>query len=56
MQIGDGAGLKDSIIAMIHNQEECIAMGDRAKRLYKRKYAYEVAMRKYKDMLNKALQ
>lgn len=51
--IGDGEGLKDSIISMLENPKECKAMGKRAKKLYKDKYSYEVSMRKYERVMRK---
>lgn len=55
VEIGDGVGLKDAIIAMVGNPDECKAMGNRAKKLYEDQYAYEVAMRKYKEMIEQLL-
>lgn len=51
VEIGDSEGLKNAIIAMVENPEECKIMGARAKELYKKQYAYEVAMEKYKEAI-----
>ena len=56
VEIGDGKGLRDAIVTMVENPGECIAMGVRAKELYKSQYAYEVAMEKYRQMMDKVLQ
>ena len=56
VELGDGAGLKEAIVALAENPEECAAMGIRAKKLYIEQYAYEVAMEKYTKMINKILQ
>ena len=52
VEIGDGKGLRDAIVVMVENPDECKAMGFRAKELYKSHYAYEVAMEKYRRMLD----
>ncbi len=55
IKIGDGEGLKNAIITMVENPEECRIMGARAKELYKNRYAYEVAMDKYGKMMGELL-
>ena len=47
MEIGDGEGLRDAIIAMVDDPEGCASMGTRAKKLYEEQYSYEAAMEKY---------
>lgn len=47
VEIGDGKGLRNAIIAMVEDPEGCTSMGSRAKKLYEEQYAYEVAMEKY---------
>ena len=51
VEIGDGKALRDAILAMVENPEECNAMGIRAKELYENQYAYEVAMEKYRFVI-----
>ncbi len=55
VEIGDGIGLKEAITTMAEDPEGCKAMGNRAKRLYENKYAYEVAMKQYDDMIRNVL-
>lgn len=55
VEIGDGKGLRDAIVTMAENPDECKSMGNRAKKLYESRYAYEVAMEKYCRMINKVL-
>ena len=52
VEIGDGVGLRDAIVAMTEDPEECQMMGARAKKLYENQYAYEVAMEKYRQLMN----
>lgn len=52
VEIGDGNGLRDAIIAMVEDPAECRNMGTRARRLYEAQYAYEVAMKKYRNVLS----
>lgn len=47
VEIGDGEGLRDAIIAMVDDPEGCASMGTRAKKLYEEQYSYEAAMEKY---------
>ena len=47
---GDSAGLRDAILAMAENPGECAEMGRRARELYEERYAYEVAMEKYRKV------
>lgn len=47
VEIGDGAGLRDAIVAMVEDPGECAEMGKRARKLYEERYAYEAAMEKY---------
>ena len=51
IEIGDGIALRDAIIAMAEDRNMCSEMGNRAKRLYREQYAYEVAMNKYLSVL-----
>ena len=53
---GDSRGLKNAILAMAENPDECKAMGVRAKELYIAKYSYESAMGKYKQLVKKVLE
>ena len=55
VEIGDGKGLSDAIVAMVENPGECKAMGARAKKLYESQYAYEVAMKKYSHIIKELL-
>lgn len=55
VEIGDGEGLRDAIVAMVEDPEGCASMGYRAKKLYEEQYAYEVAMEKYELMMHKVL-
>jgi len=48
VEIGDGNSLKNAIISLLEKPELCCAMGERARKLYEDRYAYEVAMRKYR--------
>lgn len=48
---GDSAGLRDHILALVEHPEEVKAMGERAKKLYEEQYAYEVAMEKYRKVM-----
>lgn len=52
VEIGDGKGLRDAIVTMVENPGECEAMGSRAKKLYEDQYAYEVAMEKYRKLID----
>lgn len=54
--VGDGKGLRDAIVTMVENPDECKAMGTRAKKLYDNQYAYDVAMGKYQQLMEKVLQ
>lgn len=56
VEIGDGKGLRDAIIAMIEDPEGCASMGKRAKNLYEEQYAYDAAMKKYEKTLKEVLQ
>ena len=55
VEIGDGKGLRDAIIAMVEDSTECKEMGKRAKKLYENRYAYEVAMEKYKTLFDRLI-
>lgn len=55
VELGNATGLKNAIVAMVEDPNQRKAMGIRAKRLYEDKYAYEVAMKKYDDMINTIL-
>lgn len=55
VEIGDAQGLRDAILVMVEDPNGCIEIGTRAKKLYKKKYEYEVAMEKYEQMANKVL-
>ena len=55
VEIGDGKGLKDAILKMVENPDECNSMGKRAKELYEHKYSYEATMEKYLEMMVKVL-
>lgn len=56
IEIGNGTGLRKAIITMVENPDECKIMGARAEELYKKQYAYEVAMEKYRQMMDEVLQ
>ena len=40
-----------SFLALVEDPEEVKAMGERAKKLYEEQYAYEVAMEKYRKVM-----
>lgn len=50
IELGDGKALRDAIINMLERPEILTEMGKRAKKLYKEKYAYEIAMEKYSSV------
>lgn len=50
VEIGDAEGLKEAILSLSEDPDECKAMGTRAKKLYKEQYAYENAMKKYEEL------
>lgn len=56
VEIGDCRGLRDAIIAMVEDPDGCVEMGRRAKQLYEDQYAYEVAMGKYREIMNNLFQ
>lgn len=51
VETGDSEGLKNAIIKLEENRDECSAMGIRAKELYRRAYSYVVSMNKYEHLL-----
>lgn len=55
VEIGDGKGLKDAIVSMVENPDECKNMGARANKLYQKQYSFAVAMEKYQKMMDKVL-
>lgn len=55
VEIGDSEALKDAILFLAEHPEERRAMADRAGKLYLERYAYEVGMKKYKDLVEKVL-
>lgn len=55
VEIGDANALKNAIIDMIENPEKTTFMGQKAKRLYKENYAYEVAMKKYGKLISELI-
>lgn len=56
VEIGDGKGLRDAIIAMVKDPDGCTSMGKRAKKLYKDQYAYDVAMDRYAKILKRVIE
>ena len=48
---GDGAGLRDAILALAADPDACAEMGRRARALYEARYSYETAMEKYARVL-----
>ena len=55
VEIGDAAGLRDAILALASDRDACRQMGERALRLYEERYAYEVAMEKYRRLAERVL-
>ncbi len=55
VEIGDTNALKNAIIDMVENPEKTVQMGQKAKELYKESYAYEVAMKKYGELISKLI-
>ena len=55
VEIGDAAGLRDAILALASDRDACRQMGERALRLYEERYAYEVAMEKYRHLAERVL-
>ena len=53
VEVGDSISLKNAIVYLLENPRECLEMKIRAKNLYEKQYAYEVAMVKYAQMLKK---
>lgn len=55
VEIGDGAALRDAILELAGQPELRRAMGERALALYQSRYAYGVAMEKYRALVEKVL-
>ena len=55
VEIGDGEALRDAIVFLAEHPELCRSMGLRAGKLYKERYAYEVAMGKYGQLVKRLL-
>ena len=55
VEIGDSEALRDTILFFAEHPDVRRAMADRAEKLYEQRYAYEVAMEKYTQLLNKLL-
>ncbi|MDO4991055.1 MAG: glycosyltransferase family 4 protein [Eubacteriales bacterium] len=55
VEIGDAAGLRDAILALAEHPERRRQMGERAGALYETRYAYEVAMEKYRELAERLL-
>lgn len=55
VEIGCGSDLKNAILAMAQDREECVSMGCRAKELYMQEYDIEIGLEKYFDMMKKIL-
>ena len=51
VELGDATVLRDAIISMVENPNECAEMGRRAKALYEKEYAYDIAMKKYEYVI-----
>ena len=51
VEIGDSLRLRDMLVGMAGNPEECAAMGARAGKLYEEKYSYASAMEKYYSII-----
>ncbi|MBO5497267.1 MAG: glycosyltransferase, partial [Oscillospiraceae bacterium] len=56
VEIGDGEALRDAIVFLAGHPDERRAMAARAGKLYEERYAYEVAMERYRAMLEKVLE
>ncbi|MCQ2412191.1 MAG: glycosyltransferase family 4 protein [Sphaerochaetaceae bacterium] len=52
IEVGDILSLKNAILELADNQEDCEAMGQRAKILYEREYNMDVAFNKYANMFS----
>ena len=55
VEIGDAAGLRDAILELAAHPERRRRMGERAGALYETRYAYEVAMEKYRELAERLL-
>ena len=55
VEIGDSEALRDAIVDLAEHPEERRAMGERAGKLYQERYAYEVAMERYRTLVEKVL-
>ena len=55
VEIGDAEGLCNAILALKEDPERRRAMGERALSLYEGRYAYEVAMERYRALAEKVL-
>ncbi len=51
VEIGDGEALSKAIVAFAADPQGCAEMGARAKALYDGRYAYEIAMQHYYDVM-----
>ena len=50
--IGDGLALSNAIVSLVENPTMCSFFGNNAKKLYDNTYSYEIAMNKYKDIID----
>ena len=55
VRVGDGEGLKNAIIRMFEEPDEMKKMGERARQLYEKNYAYEISMIKYKNLFSQII-
>lgn len=55
VEIGDVDGLVRAINSMVEDRDGCAEMGRRAEKLYEEQYAYEVAMRKYVEVMSEII-
>ena len=55
VEVGDSDGLVKKIIYMLEHHDECQKMGERAEKLYKTKYAYDIAMKKYEKVVGESV-
>ena len=53
---GDSAGFEKAIRRLVEEPDLVKAMGERAKALYQRKYRYDIAMAKYRDVIVSVLE
>lgn len=51
IEIGDANGFVEAIQSMVEDKVRCVEMGKRAKELYEEKYAFEIGMSKYINVM-----